>query len=114
MAQVDFSNARIEPYDTWGGYPLKNPTFNANLGLNYGGGNSNLFNINDQVISSSFTCTQLINQQKQLMYLYQGTFSASGTEFYIKGDTVVWKVSNISFSNGDTFVFQINATLVCN
>lgn len=106
MAQVDFSNAVIEPYGT------QNITAYSNLDLN----TTVLRDANDNTISNAFTPSQLINQQKQLMYLYQGTFSASGTEFYMyyTNGQGKWKISNISFSSGDTFVFQINATLVCN
>ena len=105
MAQVDFSNARIEPWDT------TNNTAWANLNLD----NGDLY-AEHWVQISSGSVSRLINQQKQLMYLYQGTFTASGTEFYVStgGRAGQWKVSNISFSNGDTYVFQINASLVCN
>lgn len=114
MAEVDFTNAKIEPVSNLGG-GLYNPTAAANVSLastNYLC-DSSLNNI------ASLTRTQLINQQKQLMFLYQGTFTASGTEFYIygvSGSTRVgaWRIYNISFSSGDTFIFQINADLVCN
>lgn len=104
MAMVDFSNAKIEPAGT------VNTTGSANVSLNTGW----LKDSNHNNIGGN-TLTQLINQQKQLMYLYQGTFTASGTEFYIwGGNTGEWRVYNISFSSGDTYVFQINASLVCN
>lgn len=114
MAQVDFSNARIEPANI---SPSVNPTAYSNLTL--AGYNDTLYDSRINAVSSNINVTQLTNQQKQLMYLYQGTFSASGTEFYIihapsYTNYAGWKVSNISFSAGDTYVFQINATLVCN
>lgn len=114
MAEVDFSNARIEPASSYMSLSLRNPTVIANVALSY---NNALYNASGTAITSSFNRTQLINQQKQLMYLYQGTFSTSGTEFYIVGSDdslAAWKVSNISFQAGDTFIFQINATLTCN
>jgi len=106
MAMVDFSNARIEPVGT------QNMTAYSSLDLN----TTILRDANDNYVSNSFTPSRLINQQKQLMYLYQGTFTASGTEFYMyyTNGQGKWKVSNISFSSGDTFIFQINANLVCN
>lgn len=114
MAEVDFSNAKIEPVDIWQSqYVMYNPTANEYLGLasSY---HTRLYDSNQQQISSTFTRTQLINQSKQFMYIYQGVFSASGTEFYILGDNVVWRVYNISFQSGDSYVFQINASLICN
>lgn len=113
MAMVDFSNARIEPRSN----ATVNNTSVANVALEAYSGN--LYNAAGSAVVGTGTVTQLINQQKQLMYLYQGTFSASGTEFYFSPQTYAptilgWKISNISFQSGDTYVFQINANLVCN
>lgn len=108
MAEVDFTNARIEPSGT------ENPATDAYVQLNtyaFYDSSTNMVN------SGTSSRTQLINQQKQLMFLYQGRFTTSGTEFYIYQGTNYlrrWKVSNISFNSGDTYVFQINATLTCN
>lgn len=119
MAEVDFSNAKIEPMadGAWSLFPSKNPTIRANVSLSQG----TLYAISGSTLSTiaSGSVTQLVNQQKQLMYLYQGTFTASGTEFYVmntSSSTEVsgWRIYNISFNSGDTYVFQINATLVCN
>lgn len=109
MAEVDFSNARIEPTTA-----LKNPTYAANLGLD-----NNPVNSSGSSITGGASYTRLINEPKQLTYLYQGTFTASGTEFYIRyatgeGTYTRWRIYNISFSSGDTYVFTINATLTCN
>ena len=107
MAQVDFSSAVIEPYNT-------NPTYGASLSLS----NSFLYDVSDPTQGvGSGTCTLLVNESKQLVYMFQGTFSQGGTAFRIKlrtGDTGYWKVSNISYSNGDTYLFTVNATLTCN
>lgn len=119
MAQVDFSNARIEPSTiTSSSFPTAiNPTAYENVMLS-GVGNTALWDASMNTVSDPVTITRLVNEKKQLMYLYQGTFTASGTEFYIlnanQGIITGWKISNISFSAGDTYVFQINATLVCN
>lgn len=118
MAEVDFSNARIEPVaypNPFNGYTTINPTGKGNLSLDF---TSDLWDANQNTITSSLSKTRLINEKKQLMFLYQGTFNTSGTEFYIihYGDYTMgaWKISNISFNSGDTYVFQINATLDCN
>jgi hypothetical protein len=110
MAEVDFSNARIE-LDT---RKPDNPTVAENVALTLAGGR--LYDASGNSIVSSYNISNLINQQKQLMYLYHGTFNASGTEVYLTTTNfgTGWKITNISFQSGDTYVFQINATLVCN
>lgn len=106
MAEVDFSHARIQPW-------YNNPTIKSNLCLN----TAYLYDITAYTTEIGIgNCTQLVNQQKQLVYQYQGTFNTSGTEFgvWTLGGTIGgWKVSNISFSSGDTFIFQIKADLIC-
>lgn len=106
MAEVDFSNARIEPVGTQNMMSYNYLDLNTTI----------LRDANNDYISNSFTPSRLINEQKQLIYLYQGTFTVGGTEFYMyfSDGRGQWKVSNISFNSGDTFVFQINATLTCN
>ena len=111
MAEVDFTNARIAPATSYpGGSTAYNPTYDAYVSLtkynkfvNAGGGN----------ITSSFNRTTVKDQQKQFVLMYNGTFSANGTEFYILGDAGAWRVYNITFSSGDTFVFSIKADLIC-
>lgn len=116
MAEVDFSHARIEPLTAMGSFPnIVNPvSLYGYLSLTYG---SYLYDANENTVAS-MTHTVLINTSNQLVVLFQGTFSTSGTEFYIIGTSYPracgWKVSNISFNSGDTYVFQINATLTCN
>lgn len=108
MAQVDFSNARIEIY-TASNKP--NPTQSMYVNLQTG-----VLNNSEGVrIVNNYSVSVQTSEAKQLILLYQGTFTASGTEFYISaGSSAPWKVSNISFNSGDTYVFQINATLTCN
>lgn len=110
MAEVDFSHARIQPATSYGGHSnLENPAKYQYVSLatvDY------LYDINENTIAS-LNRTQLVNQQKQLVYQYSGTFTASGTEFYFGHSLAIWKVSNISFSSGDTFIFQIQADLIC-
>jgi len=122
MAEVDFSNARIEPVaypgigqNPFASYSAINPTGKANVSLAM---SANLWNASSTSITTGATQTRLVNESKQLTYLYQGTFNASGTEFYIiyygSNTMGAWKVLNISFNSEDTYVFQINADLVCN
>jgi len=116
MAEVDFSNARIEPLTAFGSYTnIVNPvSLYGYLSLTYG---SYLYDVNDNTIAS-MTATVLTNTSNQLVVSFRGTFTTSGTEFYIIGASYPracgWKISNISFSAGDTYTFQINASLVCN
>jgi len=107
MADVDFSNARIEPFGTIcpAAYSYLNITTN-----------SSLRDANDTSIASNHA-TRDINDQKQMLTTYYGTFTASGTEFYLYQYTNLgvgkWKISNVSFNSGDTYMFNINAELVC-
>ena len=118
MAEVDFSNARIEPCNVVITSSTNvNPTKFTNVSL----WNNPLYiysvSQGHTTAIGNGTETRLTNQQKQLVYLYQGTFSASGTEFYIlnsdSSSHAGWKISNISFNSGDTFVFKIRADLIC-
>lgn len=109
MAVVDFSNARIEPVGT---KSIFGNNSNSHLNLR-----DSFRNASGTVINSG-TITQVVSAQNQLLYAYSGTFAASGTEFYIgqsisSGSIVhAWRISNISFQSGDTYSFQINASLL--
>ena len=107
MAQVDFSNATIEIDTT---YSTRNPA-----GTSYINISGVITDAGENTIAVTST-SGLINESKQYMVQVLGTFTASGTEFYFQANRgyARWKVSNISFSSGDTFVFQVNASLVCN
>lgn len=107
MAQVDFSNAILSLPSSF--FPLK--TVDAAL---YGSG---LYNANNQQINSNYTSQIIVNEEKRLVIAYSGTFNASGTEFYFGAVAQIgqkWKMSNISFNSGDTYVFQVPITLTCN
>lgn len=108
MAEVDFSHARITPAGA------VNPAAYSYVNL------TNLSGFRDASDNSvaSVTITTLVNQQKRFVKMFSGTFTASGTEFYIwqyssPYGVGKWKVSNISFNSGDTFIFQIQADLIC-
>jgi len=102
MANVDFSNAHIEPI-------LNNPIKRPNVALA-------AYRLNDSSGNQigTVTATRLVNQSKRMLYSYSATFSASGTEFYFSdsNSTMFYRVYNISFANGDTGVFQVDAGLV--
>ena len=102
MAEVDFSHARIQPNTDYTGNPTRNSYVGVTVaeGYLYGDGGS---------IVARPIVTRITNQQKQFVYQFAGTFSLSGTKFYVG----VWTVTNVSFSSGDTFIFQIQADLIC-
>lgn len=104
MAQIDFSNATIEVAD----YPL----YYTAIGL----AASYLRDMNFQAITSSISPTTLSYDDRRYIIRYTGTINAgfSGTAFYLYTGRDTWKISNISYSGGDTFDFTIGATLTCN
>ena len=101
MAQVDFSNAVIEPVTSrfWGYAP------NMTL-ASY----TPLYDATSSAITSNETRSISYNSPSTKKYIYSGTFTASGTEFYISGKDF-WRVSNISFSAGDTYSFEVEITV---
>lgn len=107
MAEVDFTNARISPEQS-GKNPTGAPLVNIDTGV--------LTNASGNLVASgNHTVTK--NTAQQFVILYSGTFDVSGTEFYLRSygssTACAWKVSNITFSAGDTYVFSIKADLIC-
>ena len=112
MAQIDFSNATIEPVST------KKPFSQYKLGL----GIVNNFNTyfrdvdGNNLLSVNYLApTILANTPTRMSLIYTGTIAsgiASGTAFYLglTGGAAYnfWKVSHISYSAGDTFSFQLD------
>lgn len=106
MAQVDFSNAKIEPLtdDTWGW---------ADFRLN-----TNTFY--DKVAQGSSVSTAIIvevinDTATKKSFQYSGRFTKSGTEFYFAGtnnNRKSWRVYNISFDIGDVYAFIIDIELI--
>lgn len=108
MAAVDFSNARLSVDTT----RTKSPIYPPYLNLP-----SSPCDINGNSISTAASATRIVDEQNKVSYKYNGTFTASGTEFYFGNyypSEQRWRISNITFNSGDTYVFQINATLTCN
>jgi len=106
MALVDFTNARIEPNSS---SPL-NPMEYIRLGINAVTENIVPRNSSGSAIGTGSSGSLSADSWYEKMY-FQGTFTASGNEFYLgtsAASNVLWKVSNISFSSGDTYSFYID------
>ena len=105
MAIVDFSNAVLDVNpDILGGWTPNDCTY---VGLAYSGG---LYDSNGNRVGGS-TREIILNTPTKVSVLYTGAFSASGTEFYLIYNGInlkPWKVSNISFNNGDGYSFVID------
>lgn len=107
MAQVDFSNAVLDVWDNRPTQPSKPFTeqnymnFDASFSLyNYENGSYSVINTNG-------TKTILSNTPSKVSFLYTGEFSVGGT-YFLMTNNAIWKVSNISFSAGDTYAFVID------
>lgn len=99
MAQVDFSHAVLDVNTAGCIFAQSDRDLELNISpALYEAGLGNQINQNATISVLSQTLTK-----KEI--LYTGEFKASGTEFYtIFG---MWKVSNISFSAGDTYSFVV-------
>lgn len=116
MADVDFSNAIIEPYVGNDPYALKD----AWLKMKGFTGDPKLTDANGQIIVSRIQQYDLNGETTITHFAIreEGEFNASGTEFYLGFYSyntgrvyVYWKISNISFSSGDTFDFKVEIDL---
>ena len=103
MAQVDFSNAIIEPIDNT--YPFQSEYLHL-----YRPSSAVLFSTVDgqYTVASSVTKTIRTNTLDKMSFVYTGTFTRSGTEFALyMSSSSRWKISNIEFNSGDTASFEI-------
>ena len=105
MAQVDFSNAVLDVRSDATTYPMNYDTFMELYSGNFCDSNRNQI--------SSGSVTDILNTPTKVSLLYTGTFinvSTIETEFYIGNNfnRRMWKVSNISFNNGDSYSFIID------
>lgn len=104
MAVVDFSNAVLDVnYDT----PMAIVSY---LDINF---DLTLRNIDGASVCTNNTRTKLLDTPTKVSFLFSGSFTTSGTKFYIgrnfgAGRGSTWKVSNISYSTGDTYSFVID------
>lgn len=107
MAQVDFSNAVLEPNpDIANYYPLTQPFLYINTSsfIRDASDNSN--------ITSGLVVTTIDNTPTKRSYSFTGVFTAGGVAFKIRtAQQSYWRVSNISFSENDTFSFIIEETV---
>ena len=100
MAQVDFSNAVLDVYNS----SARPFAYSNYLNIPYEAtvyddqsGNS---------INGSASVNIILNTPTKVSILFTGVFTASGTSFHTNRS--VWGVSNISFSAGDTYSFVID------
>lgn len=97
MAQVDFSNAVLDVSGN-----NKPMTSSSYLDIT---GSSTMSNASGTRITSGEANSILSNTPSKVSILKTGTFNSSGTECFISGK---WRISNISFSSGDTYSFVID------
>ena len=109
MAQIDFSNAHIEP--------VYSPVYNArsDVALNPDG----FCNASGNFINrTTMVKTVLVNETNKLVYHYTGSVSDSGTILYFGTtvgtgtNTLWWKFTNVSYNAGDTYDFKISANII--
>lgn len=110
MADVDFSHAVLDAYSSNSAYyPMVSSN---NLLLKYSA--LKMLDINATEVTSNMVRTTLTNTPTKVSILFSGSFNTSGTEFYLidlfatSMSKATWKVSNISFSSGDTYSFIID------
>lgn len=111
MAQVDFSNAILRPQKT----SLNRTSFDRPyLALAQNG--AHIINANSVDVANVSGIDLIVNAEKQFVVQYTGTFTASGTRFFISYGSADmgearWMMDNVTFASGDTFVFQIKVQL---
>ena len=98
MAQVDFSNAVLDVNSN------NKPMTNINY-MELGTGNGVLTN-GSSVINTNASVSIIQNTPSKVSLLFTGTFTASGNTCYTNYQR--WKISNISFSSGDSYAFVID------
>ena len=105
MAEVDFTNAVIEVNSSDSVPPF------AKAFLNLDGGY--LYSSSGNIVGSG-TVQTVKNEKEELVFQYQGSFTANGTEFYMVGSewNGRWRVHGITFNNGDTYDFRVRADLI--
>ena len=105
MAQIDFTNATLDAYI---GNPMAQGSY---LRMN---ADSYLYDTSGNNISASASRSVILNTPAKASVQYTGTVNASGTEFLLGVQkssntiTFAWKVSNVSFSSGDTYDFIVD------
>lgn len=105
MAVVDFSNAVL---DVAGLNSSHNRPLAEDFYLRFGSpsGDAYFTNRDDQRVVSNPSSQIILNTPQKVSILFTGTFTTSGTEMYRY--YTMWKISNISFSAGDTYSFVVD------
>ena len=98
MADVDFSNAVLDVNGNT--KPMTNASY---LGMASGGG---VLTDGSNIINANYSLNIIQDTPTKVSLLHTGTFTASGNTCYT--DYQKWKISNISFSPGDTYSFIID------
>lgn len=104
MAQVDFSNAIIEMQNTvpWG---------YDDFGFSW---LMDLYDRNGNKINNNPSRNLLTDTPTVKSWLFTGEFITNGTEAFFSIRTTNdcnWKISNISFSSGDTYSFELEISV---
>lgn len=98
---VDFSRAKLELNADSPAYTIDI----VNMGLN----DNAFYNDSHTIVNTNAAYQVLSRTLSKVSILYTGKFITHGTWFYMGLGTPSWlKVSNISFSAGDTYSFQID------
>lgn len=113
MAQIDFSNAVLTPIISTHVNPYMSFEPTTNLSMR-------ICNSSASVIGTITTKQRLIDETGDFVMLYIGSIQSAvpaSTEMFIamgNGSpwTNYWRISNISFSGGDTFTLQIKSEFV--
>ena len=107
MAQVDFSSATISSVNQ----NTVRTIAQADLGVT----SAIIVDENANQIANITSTTDFSESVTQRSIRFVGSFTASGTKFYLRLNAVnsanMWEVSNISFSSGDLFDFIIDISL---
>ena len=100
MADVDFSHAVLDVNGS------NKPMSTGDYLQLY---NGQYFHVGGGVVVNYYNSSMSIitNTPTKVSILYAGSFDISGTGFTI-GNSDYWKVSNISYSEGDTYSFIID------
>lgn len=111
MAEVDFSNAVLDVFEGNEYVSAYNPMSTSDYMQLKNSSVEYFYNLQGNGISVPNPVVSILsNTPTKVSISYVGTFNSSGTEFLIGLYSVTggykyagWKVSNVSFSSGDTY-----------
>lgn len=108
MAQVDFSNAVIQPFNANNYNPIRRGHVSFDL---LGNG---VTDVNGTQIVSAFSSSNSDETKDGFLSTMTGTFNTSGTEMYLFNNEIHWKISNITFNSGDVFLLKVQVEMTTN